>query len=199
MTSTNSLPVSLRGILPSTADCNGPSISQDRGMDAMCCAKCHILRQQIYQQKGVFIGNSFSIDYVLRLMEIQRDVLTACIIIACGEPVMYIPPARNELHQDNVKGMLKEQFLLWKDLHIIDNIDKRNIGFSHSGIPFIFPSEGCVRKEQFGGDEGVEIIDDKLKVINPKKAFASGKWNYLINYYTVLNLLYNNKEEMIIF
>lgn len=189
---------SLRGIIASTTDCNGPYISQERGMDAMCCSKCYIVRQQIYKQIGTFISNNITIEYLHCLQEVQEDCASSCVLTTCGNPLLHISPGNSELEADNVKEALKEQFLLWRHLHIIDVVQKENIGFTHMGVPVVFPSDDCITQEQYGGDEGVKIENNILTITDGKKAFTSGKWAYLIGYYATLNLLYGINGYMAI-
>lgn len=199
VTSSNTPLASLRGVIPPTPDCKGPYISQDRGMDTMCCARCHIVRHQIYREKGGFIVNSLAIDYLHRLSRFQSDATSACILTTCGRQLLYVPPATNELHRENVRSRLKQQFLLWKELRLVDMVDPDNIGNTDAGFPVVFPSNDCIRKDEFGGDEGVQVSEGELKVTDMAKAFASGKWVYLINYYTIMSQVYSMKEKMSVF
>jgi hypothetical protein len=157
-----------------------------------------MIRQQIYREKGGFITNPLSVEYLQRLSLTQSDASSACVLTMCGTPLLYVPPATSELHRENVKGKLKEQFLLWKELRLVDTIDPDNIGYTHSGIPVVFPSDSCVRKETFGGDEGVEVTAGVLRVTDMGRARASGKWTYLIDFYALMERLYR-KEKMTVF
>lgn len=199
VTTSHSMLPSLCGVIPATTDCNGPYVSQERGIDAMCCARCHMVRQQIYKEKGGFITNKLALEYFYCLISQESDAASACIVTTCGRPLLYVPPASSDLGSENAKGKLKKQFLLWKELHLVSIVEVDNIGYTHVGTPIVFPSQDCIRKEEFGGDDGVEIKTGVLTVVDMAKALESGKWMYLINYYDTLEKLYWIKEKMVVF
>jgi len=186
----------LRGIQPKTDECCGPYLSQDRGMDAMCCARCNVLRQQIYRGRGTFIWNPVASDYLKALAERHPtlSLLSCCIVSTCNEQLIYLPVSQSELTMENVFFFIKQQMLLWKEMGIVGDILNAGVGHTKNGLPVITPGNDAT-KADCTSDEGVVIRENFFRIVDEKKALAS-KWSHVINCRKVLHLLFpNNKAE----
>lgn len=196
----------MRGIQPATCGCIGPYTSKDRGMDTMCCARCSVLRQQLYRVVGMFILNSLSNNYLNKLVErisSVKDIMSCCIVSTCGIqdekaspnmriPLIYIPPSTNVLVSENVLWFLREQMLLWREMNISADITTNLIAYTRSGLPVVLPGNKAVEVERKMNDDGVEFMKDNqmfIRVVDPAKALG-GKWCHVVNYQKVLGLLY---------
>jgi hypothetical protein len=108
-----------------------------------------------------------------------------------GEPDELYIKSRTELEPGVYMQLLKIQFKLRDRLHIIDKeISENQIGYDMQHIPIIFPSDTSKSYTVEGGDEGVHIRADGFIVVKSlDRAFESGKWMFIINYYQTMRLL----------
>ena len=196
----------MRGIQPATCGCIGPYTSKDRGMDTMCCARCSVLRQQLYRVIGMFILSSLTNNYLNKLVGrilSVKDIMSCCIVSTCsGEnaspniPLIYIPPPTNVLVSENVLWFLREQMLLWREMNISADIAINLIAYTRSGLPVVLPGNKATEVERKMNDDGVEFMKDNqmfIRVVDSVKAL-DGKWCHVINYQKVLGLLYPNER-----
>jgi len=159
-------------------------------MDTICCARCNVVRQQIYRTSGGFIWSKIGFDYLKSLTEKYPtfSLLSSCIISTCGEKLIHIPVGRSELLVANVLPFIKQQMLMWREMGISSTILKPLIAYARNGLPIIMPGNEAKIVEQTG-EEGVVVQGNFLRVVNEEKALLS-KWSHVIRCQKVLEILF---------
>jgi hypothetical protein len=192
ITRPNSLPnIRIYGNFSVTPGCNGPFLSQDRGLDKPCCARCHIIRQRIYREIGIVTGNPLEINYLKDLALICPEVETSYSIANCGSPMISTTPYESELEYESVRGFLHKQFNYRRDKKVgWEEVNTKYVAMTNLNKPVICKMPSDRYYENIGGDDGVSINSGKLVVSDMKKAIESGKWLFVINYYQICKILF---------
>lgn len=194
----------LRGVQPTTPECNGPYLSSDRGMDEMCCARCNVLRQQLCRlfrhnlyaaDVGSFIYTRIALDFLHALEArkvVHESVLKSCIISMCNNPLVYVPPGRSELNAANVREFIRLQMLLWRTMYIDCSISAANLAYTQGGLPVIIPGNDAIISPYTTDSEEREWIRADSETIP--------KYRHVIRYQEVMTLLFpgekwDQKEE----
>lgn len=200
----HSMKISLNsGFLPKVPMCAGPTPSTSRGMDQVCCANCEILRVFYYDYNGFFIEDKIAIEYVMSLIRTNPKLLTGLSITTCSDTTIHYIPTKSYVERELMKVALKEQCNNMHKARLVNNgITKETVKnylvCDSNGIPYIMPAL-LQHRSKFGGDDGVEIVNDILKVVDESAMVKSGKWVHLVLYYDVLDYLMNKPNIKYIF
>lgn len=193
----------VRGIQPKTTLCRGPALSKDRGLDTMCCARCNVLRQQLCRMPrsdvlysaeiGSFIYNDLALEY-LSLLEsrgiIRENIYTCCAVSMCDDaPIVFVPPGKTKLVDDNVHEIVKQQMMLWKEMGLVGRITCANVGYTHGGMPVILPGNETVRMVA-NNTEGIVVEGDYIRVLDMEKALNSS-YAHVVGYWCVMRMLFS--------
>lgn len=189
--------IPLYGDLPRTPLCDGAYLSTDRGQDAPCCALCHSMRCAIYRVTGQLIPGEFVLEFVKRLPMAS----TACMISRCNqaEPAVFYYKGSSELVLQSYISAIKQQFLLRKEMRIVDReIEMIQVAYNHEKIPIIMPWHSTRLHGVELSDDGVRFNVDKtaLTLVDLEKAYKAGRWMYVINFYQALNLLNVHNDDI---
>jgi len=182
-----------------TLGCQGYYISRYKGHDGLCCARCHILRKMIYDEKAVMMETPLQLDIFDELLEKYPFIEHARVFCADTESVVY-PLREFKGDIDLVDRKLKEHFLYRKSMGVMDRqIDAKQIYYRSNYLPVIMPSPTTEKRdlETIGGNEGVVIDNNVLRVMDADKAFKSGKYMYVINYYQTYELVTGTKPKRV--
>jgi hypothetical protein len=196
MTRPNSLPiVRLYGEIPITPGCNGPILSEVKGTDTPCCARCLILRQRIYRTYGFVSFRQEDIQYAERLSEACPEAKTSYVVSVCGKKAISAVPYMSELEYESVRGFLQKQFLFRaREGYVSKTMDVVFVTMTEMKLPVYMSHDKIL--ETYGGDEGVKFKDIGGKkymcVVNMEEAYKSGKWIYIVNYYAICSMLYGS-------
>jgi hypothetical protein len=180
-----------RGILPKIPMCNGPEISTIKGEDSMCCVFCYDVRHLKYRGDGIVTDSPMVIEFVKKLdffaSNIGRNFFT---LTTCGEkPMIAYSPKKSELVVESYIDLLRKIFLLRREMKLVNKkIVFSDFATCEADVPIVLPNDETEKREKFGGDEGVLIEKQILKVTDLDEAFKSGKWMYLINFYQALGV-----------
>jgi hypothetical protein len=178
-----------------TASCKSFKLSQNNGLDTICCSICSSIRILLYKKYISFIeGNTELFQKIL-----DKYPFIQHIKVLCGSNRLIVYQIK---HQDTEIGLLekklKEQFLYWKSLGICQKeISPSQVCYTKYFYPVIIPNHNTkVFKRALNVDSGVKIEKDVLSVVDLEKAFESGEYMYVINYYQVLSLIQMMEYEV---
>jgi hypothetical protein len=198
-----------RNVKINTPLCQGYYKSRDKGQDAPACARCHLIRKLLYEKKVGSLESDFQIELFRKLIE--RYSFIEYIMVYCDqssfglsekaranekECLLYsivYPVHPCKADADLLEVKLKEQFLLRKSLGIVDkNIARDQIYYRDNYHPVIMPASTTEKRETFGEDEGIilDVSNETFKIVDPEKAYKSGKYMHIINYYQACNILF---------
>lgn len=182
LTRPNRLPsIQLYGVFPSVPGCEGPTLSQDKGLDTPCCARCYIIRQRIYREKGMVYSSQKNIEYLEKMGSAIPEVSTCYVISKCGKPVVSTNPYNSELEYESVRGFLQKQFLFRQEERVAcKTMSSAYVGMTSLNKPVVlsqFQTDDDLCRssvsdrqsrsraefgekvyESFGGDDGIEIV-----------------------------------------
>jgi len=191
---TEQLPLKL-GLLPKVPLCRGPTPSTtEKGMDSVCCANCDIIRVCYYNHQGVSVEGKEALRYVINLINHNQKILSGLTVSVCNETVIHYTPAKHFAEHALFRECLKAQCTSMAEMMLVDygiiakNV-KNHLICDSDGMPYIIPSPKLTKLSHFGGDEGVEIDDDMVRVVDREKMLKSGKWAHVLLYYIVFDFI----------
>ena len=181
----------LKGVQPKTINCKGPEISQNKGDDAVCCARCFFLRTQKYVKAFSSTSNPIAFEY---LDEIDFADKSSLIIPLCSEKrVIYYPQLTFISSMKPIINGLQEQFKIRHRLGIVDKqIEASQIVCNNFNVPLIIPQDKTQKRQAFK-TENTGVSYDRAKktitILSLENAFNSGEYMYIINYYQAKAIL----------
>jgi hypothetical protein len=93
---------------------------------------------------------------------------------------------------------LKQYFLFRRELGIMDKeINADQVYCRDNYVPVVMPSATTVKRDTntLGGYEGVVIENNVLRIVDLDKAYASGKYMYIINFYQTYEAIFGIKAK----
>jgi hypothetical protein len=125
--------------------------------------------------------------------------------VLCGGSYSIVYPLFIGKHGDPDLLMvkLKEHFLFRNRMKIVDKEIKSNQVYARNNYqPLVMPLETTEIRQSFGNNEGIIIQPFEksdgtkyqvLAVVNLDKAYQSGKYMYVINFYQTWKLIFNEE------
>ena len=180
--------------------CRGYYISNNNGQDTIACSRCNLIRKLLYERKVVSINKEQTI-HIMKILLSEYSFIEHAEVL-CGNSFSFVYPLFTGKHGDPdlIEEKLKEHFLFRNRMKIVDkDVKSIQIYSRNNRYPVIMPCETTELRTTFGNDEGVIIQPfeksdgQKYKVIsivNIDKAFQSGKYMYVINFYQVWKLIF---------
>lgn len=191
------------GYLPRVSLCSGPSLSTNKGMDAVCCANCNALRVYYHKGLGSFIDHSIACEYLMTLTHHHSSLLNLITISTCSAPIIHYMPNECFAEQELCKKRINDLCTRMRSLNLVDGglYDTNPSEFmvaDRQGLPFIMPTSEMRKLSSYGGDEGVEIDGKELKVTDSNLMLSSGKWAHLVLYWTLINWFTGKKSPILV-
>lgn len=177
--------------------CKGYYISGDRGHDGLCCARCHILRKMIYEDSAFDLQTSNELA-IFNLLY-QKYPFIEHVVVKCNNSVSIVYPKRDYKGDLGLlERNMKDLFLFRKENGIMDKEIQHCQIYSRTNYPpIIMPNENTQKRVSSDKNDGVTIDKNGiLTVTDLDKAFASGKYMYIINYYQAFNLMVRKDDQI---